>query len=148
MTLKRSKYWDTRELHQHLLERNDAAHVYGKNDCALFAADGIKAMTGVDIAEDFRGYAGPTGAQRAIAKVTGGTTVEDAAVYCAKKYALPELEHPLEAKRGDLVLLAHEGELLLGLIHLSGSCAVAPGAAALRRIPLSAIKRAWRVGNV
>ena len=146
--LKRSKHWATCELHDHMIERAQLPHAYGKNDCALFAADGIRAMTGVDIAEDFRGYAGPMGAQRAIAKITGGSTVEDAAVYCAKKYELPELEHPLTAKRGDLVLLEQDGDKILGLVHLSGTCAVAPGDAGLRRIPLSAIKRAWRIGNV
>src|SRR5262245_5537021 len=73
--LKRTKHWATRELNDHMIERGGRPHEYGKNDCAIFAADGIKAMTGVDIAEDFRGYAGPMGAQRAIAKITGGSTV-------------------------------------------------------------------------
>jgi hypothetical protein len=147
--LKRTTHWATRELHQHLLERATAAHEYGKNDCALFVADAIQAMTGVDIAEDFRGYTTQQGALAAIAKVTGKSTVEDAAAYCAKKYGLPELEHPLLAQRGDLVVVSQAdgpGGLLLGLVHLSGACVVAPGDAGLRRIPLTAIKRAWRIG--
>jgi hypothetical protein len=146
MPIKRTKHWDTREFHQHLLDRNNAPHVYGQNDCCLFACDGIKSMTGADIGEDFRGYKTELGALKAIKKVTGGTTVEHAAEYCAKKYELPELEHPLKAQRGDLVLVEETDGLKMGLVHLSGACVVVPGETCLRRIPLQCIKRAWRIG--
>lgn len=146
MPLKRTMHWRTRELNQHLLERVKAPHVYGQNDCCLFAADGVKAMTGVDIAEDFRGYTTEQAALAKIVKVTGGSTVEDAAVYCAQKYGLPELQYPLMAQGGDLVLIQEADGFKMGLIHLSGTCAVVPGELELRRIPLTAIKRAWRIG--
>lgn len=146
MPLKRTKHWATCEYNQHLVERAEAPHVYGVNDCCLFAADGIKAMTGVDIAEDFRGYSTEQGALKAIAKVAGGSTVQDAAVYCAKKYDLAELDQPLKAQRGDLVLIEEADGFKMGLVHLSGACAVVPGETALRRVDLAAIKRAWRIG--
>jgi len=146
MPLKRTPHWDTRELNQHLIDRAEAPHVYGQNDCCTYAADGIKAMTGIDIAEDFRGYTSEIGALKAIKKVTGGSTVEHAAEYCAKKYDLAELEHPLKAQRGDLVLIEEADGLKMGLIHLSGTCANVPGENELRRVPLTAIKRAWRIG--
>lgn len=145
MPLKRTQHWDTREFNQHLIDRAKAPHVYGENDCCTFAADGIKAMTGVDIAEDFRGYTTEAGALKAIKQITGGGTVEDAAAYVAKKHNLEELEHPLKAQRGDLVLVEQPDGLLMGLVHLSGSCVVAPGETGLRRIPLTSIKRAWRI---
>ncbi len=146
MPLKRTPHWATRELHQHLLDRAGQPHAYGSNDCCTFAADGIRAMTGVDIAEDFRGYSTEIGALAAIRKVTGGFSVEDAVAYCARKYGLVELDHPLTAQRGDLVLLNEADGLKMGLVHLSGTCAVVPGECALRRVPLTDIKRAWRVG--
>jgi hypothetical protein len=145
MPLIRTQHWATRELNQHLVNRAQAPHLYGQNDCCLFAADGIKAMTGVDIAEDFRGYSTEAGALKAIKKVTDGSTVEHAAEYVAKKYDLVEYEYPLMAQRGDLVLVEQPEGLLMGLIHLSGACVVAPGEKELRRIPLTAIKRAWRI---
>jgi hypothetical protein len=143
--MKRSTHWATRELNQHIISRAKAPHVYGSNDCCTFAADGIKAMTGVDIAEDFRGYTTEAGALKAIKKVAGGSTVEDAASYCAKKYELTELKFPLMAQRGDLVLIEEADGLKMGLIHLSGACAVVPGETELRRVALTAIKRAWRI---
>jgi hypothetical protein len=146
MPLKRTHDWATGALHRHLLERVQAPHVYGANDCCLFAADGIQAMTGVDIAEDFRGYSTEQGALKAIAQVTAGSTVEHAAEYCAQKYGLAELEHPLTAQRGDLVLIEEEDGFKMGLVHLSGACAVVPGENELRRVPLTSIKRAWRIG--
>jgi hypothetical protein len=89
-----------------------------------------------------RGYTTEAGAFKAIRKITGGSTVEDAASYCAKKYGLAEYVYVLMAQRGDLVLVEHDG-IRLALIHPSGVCAVAPGEAGLLRIPLTAIKRAW-----
>src|SRR5579875_2078687 len=103
--MQRSRTWDTQELAQYLLDRANAPHKYGENDCCLCAGDGIRAMTGVDIAEDFRGYKTQRGALMAIRKVTGGSTVEHAAEYVANKYGLPEHAHPLKAQRGDLVLI-------------------------------------------
>jgi hypothetical protein len=146
MPLKRTQHWATREFNDHLIARAHAPHTYGENDCCTFAADGIKAMTGVDIAEDFRGYTTEAGALKAIKKITGGSTVDDVANYVAKKYELTELTHPLMAQRGDLVLVEQADGPLMGLVHLSGACVVAPGEVGLRRIALTAIKRAWRIG--
>jgi hypothetical protein len=145
MPLKRRQHWATRELNQHIIDRAKAPHIYGQNDCCLFAADGIKAMTGVDIAEDFRGYTTEAGALKTIKKVTSGSNVEHAAEYCAQKYDLAELKYPLMAQRGDLVLIEEADGLKMGLIHLGGACAVVPGEKELRRVPLTSIKRAWRI---
>jgi len=74
---------------------------WGTNDCALFAANAILAITGTDIASDFRGkYSDEAGAFALIKSVTGGTTVADAAAWCAAKHGLVELAHPLQAQRG------------------------------------------------
>ncbi len=120
MTIKRLEHWDTTHLHQFLLERRKTPFKWGGHDCCLFAADAIQAITGVDIASDFRGrYSDQASALDAIKSVTGGTTVEDAAVYCATKAGLPELPHPNFAHRGDLVLLNDAGQLIAGVIGLN-----------------------------
>jgi hypothetical protein len=145
MSLTRLHTWE-REFHAFLSSRIALPFAYGSNDCCLFACDGLHSMTGVDIAKHFRGYSTAIGALRAIRKVTGGSTVDDAAAYCANKYSIPELAHPFLAKRGDLVLIEQSpGDLVMGLVHLTGSYVVAPGGAGLHRLQLAEIKKAWSI---
>jgi hypothetical protein len=156
MALTRIQYWDTRSFSRFLLQRASEPFVWGKNDCALMAADGIEAITGVDIAADFRGkYGSEEEAFALIRELTGGETVEDAAAYCAAKAGLREWELPLCARRGDLVVLEDAGRIIAGLVHLNGREVVAVGDAGLKRLPIagrddagaviSLIKRAWNV---
>lgn len=123
---------------------------WGANDCALFVADAVEAMTGVDIAEDFRGYSDEAGAFDAIRRVTGAAadatvTVEHAAEYCASKYGLEECEFPLEARRGDMCTLEESGRLILGLVHLNGAQIVTAGELELKGFPITRVGRAWHV---
>lgn len=141
--MRRLNHWDTELFHHFLIERSNHPFKYGAQDCSSFAADGIKAITGVDIAEDFRGYKTEKGALRAIKKVTAGTTVEHAAEYCADKYGLEEVP-PLMAQRGDLALVDVDGPSM-ALVHLNGRDVVMPGETGLRLLPLTSIRRAWRV---
>ena len=144
--MTRHEYWDTRSYHDFLLERSSTPFAWGTNDCALFAADGIKAITGVDIADDFRGkYHDEAGAWATVKAITGGSTVADAAAYCAAKHGLTELEHPFMAQRGDLVVFENEGRMIAGLVHLSGRHVVSISESGLVRFPITAISRAWRV---
>jgi hypothetical protein len=145
MSLKRQKFWETRGFHKFLLSRAQAPFAWGTNDCALFAADGIQAITGVDIASDFRGkYTDEASAFALIKTVCSGATVADAAVYCAGKHNFAEWKYPLMARRGDLVVFtAPTGALVAGLVHLSGRHIVAVGEGGLYRFPISKVLRAW-----
>jgi hypothetical protein len=153
MPLKRQIDWAASAYHDFLLSRAQAPFEWGENDCALFAADGIKAMTGVDIAEEFRGkYADKAGAMDLIETVCKGTTVADWAAYCAEKHGLEEWADksgkpsPLFAQRGDLVVFSGAtGETVAGLVHLSGAHIVAIGEKGLYRFPISKVLRAWHV---
>ena len=125
---------------------------WGSNDCALFAADAILANTGTDIADDFRGkYTTQLGALKTIREVTGGTTIADAAAYCANKHGLVEHTHPLMAKRGDLVVIDNGGTLIAAVIHLNGYHAVSVSETGLVRLPIADhngkpnIVRAWSI---
>lgn len=150
MGLKRQKHWATRGYHSFLLARAKTPFRWGVNDCALFAADGVKAITGVDIAAEFRGrYSDEASAMALIKSVTGGATVADAAAWCAAKHGLVEwldkkgAPTPLFARRGDLVTFkAPTGALVAGLVHLSGQI-VAIGEGGLFRFPISKALRAW-----
>jgi hypothetical protein len=146
MPLTRIQHWATRAYHTFLLERAHAPFAWGTHDCALFAADGVQAITGVDIAAAFRGkYTDEAGALAAIKSITGGSTVADAAAWCAAQHGILELPRPLFAQRGDLVVLEDAGRLIAGLVHLSGRHIVAAGESGLKRISISKVKRAWHV---
>lgn len=146
MGLTRKQYWDTRAYHDFLVSRARMPFVWGKSDCALFAADGIEAITGVDIAADFRGkYSDETGAMALIKQVTGGSSVADAAAYCAEKHGLAEWDKPLLAQRGDLVVAKQGRALISGLVHLTGQI-VAAGEKGLMIMPITTVERSWHVG--
>lgn len=148
--LKRQKNWATQAYHDFLMARANTPFAWGTADCCTFCADGILAMTGVDIDTDFRGkYTDEASAMALIAEVTGiaSPTVADGAAYCADKYQLPEWTYPLMAQRGDLVVLEDSGRLIAGLVHLSGRHVVAAAENGLKRILITKtnIKRAWKV---
>ena len=148
MPLKRVENWggSSGALQVFLASRTKAPFAWGSNDCALFAADAVLAITGTDIAEDFRGkYSDEAGAFALIAGVTGGKTVGDAAAWCAQKAGLAELEHRLTAQRGDLVVIPDSGRLIAGVVHLSGRHIVSVGEDGLKRFPIMDVLRAWRV---
>jgi hypothetical protein len=142
--LTRKPNWDTDAFDKFLLSRATAPFAWGSNDCALFAADAIEAITGMDIAADFRGlYRDEASAWKAIRKVCKGTTVEDAAVYCAEKFGLREWQYPLMARRGDLVVLPESGSIIAGVVHLNGRHLISVGEDGLKRFPITQVKRAW-----
>lgn len=149
MPLTRTPHWATREYHQFLLARARAPFAWGVNDCCLFPADAIRAFTGVDIAADFRGkYSDEASAMGLIKTITGGSTVADAAAWCAAKHGLAEWvrpKGPLFARRGDLAVLEDAGRLIAGVVHLNGRDIVTVGERGLKRLPLLGVLRAWAV---
>lgn len=153
MALQRKEHWATRDLHEFLVSRAHAPFVWGANDCCLFPADAVQAMTGVDLADDFRGkYSDEDSAFALIEAVTGSTApretaIADAAAWCAAKHGLKEWPMPLYAKRGDLVVIEDSGRLISGVIHLTGRHVVSMGQSGIvkRAITSASIKRAWHI---
>jgi hypothetical protein len=152
MPLTRKLHWATRGFHEFLLARRNMPFAWGTNDCALFAADAVLAITDTDIAEDFRGkYSDQAGAFAVIQSIAGGTTVADAAAYCAQKHGLVEWASPngaplpLFAQRGDLVVMANGENLIAGVVHLNGKHLVSMAESGIVRLPVTAARRAWKV---
>ncbi len=144
MALQRKEHWQTRDFHAFLLERVHTSFSWGINDCCLFAADAILAITGTDIANDFRGkYYDQESAFALIKSVTGGETVADAAAHCAAKYGLIEHQHPFMAKRGDLVVIQNGQNLIAGVVHLNGRHAVSVTESGIVRLPITSVVRSW-----
>jgi hypothetical protein len=146
MALTRIEHWDIQSFHMFLLERAQQPFQWQDNDCCTFVADAVKAITGTDIASEFRGrYTTKAGAFRAIKTITGGSTVADAVAHCAAKYGLQELKNPLSAQRGDMVLVQEGEEQIAGVVHLNGRHIVVVGEQGLMTKSISSVRRAWRV---
>lgn len=124
---------------QILFEEVDKHHVFewGKKDCALFVADIVEKMTGIDYAEPFRGkYSTEKGAYMAL-----------------KKYGHGSLENwvdsnfkevkPTKAKRGDVVV--HESEWGKALGICVGKKFAAQGFSGVVLNDMVHALRAWEV---
>lgn len=161
--MRRKQTWPE-DLHAFFEARKGEPFAWGKNDCCIFTADAIAAMTGVDVAAEYRAmsYTTEAAAFAALHTVTGGTTVEDAANYAARKYGIKELPSVLFAQRGDLVLFAHaagadgdlqeappaagsQSQLALGIVYHNGRHALFVTPHGLARVAVKNCARAWRI---
>ncbi len=111
---------------------------WGANDCALFAADCVMAMTGTDLAVDFRGhYRTAQGAARAIRKAGH----DDLPALLAA--LLPEV-HPVMARPGDVALVESDQGLTAGVV--TGPTIAASAVDGITTLPLTRAVRAFAVG--
>jgi hypothetical protein len=137
--MTRLKGWEQR-LAAYFKARAREPHVWGRNDCALFAAGAIEAMTGEDPGAPFRGqYVDEAGARRVLASLG-----------CSQLAELPErmgLEPilPSDAQRGDLVFVEGRHGPVFAVQWLPAP--VGPGPRGLTHIdPRDATLAAWRIG--
>lgn len=126
----------------------DRKFEWGAFDCALFVCGGVWAITGVDLAAEFRGhYATELGAMRAMRKA-GYRTLEQLAEGLAAKFSICEVPVAF-AQRGDVVLLRPvSGTAIpapLGIVSLDGSVvSTGPDGLTAGRL-LECAARAWRI---
>lgn len=108
---------------------------WGKNDCCLFAADAVQAMTGEDPAATLRGYTSALAAHRLIDDAGGlGQLV-------SRFLGAPV--SPLMAGVGDVVLLENEGRDLLGICN--GTSAIGAGEHGMAVLGMDVARAAWKV---
>lgn len=111
---------------------------WGTQDCALFAADCVQAMTGEDFAAPFRGrYDTALGSVRAL-KMLGMASLE--------AYVISVLGEPISATmamRGDVVMVDTPEGQALGVV--AGIEAAVAGVNGLVMMPRSAWLIAWRI---
>lgn len=118
-----------------ITERRSTPFAWGSNDCCLFAADAVQAMTGVDHAAELRGYGSALEAARLIDARGGLQAIASA--------ALGDPVLPVFASVGDVVLIENEGRELLALCN--GTTALAPGELGMAVLGMDAAKAAWKV---
>lgn len=112
-------------------------------DCALFAADAVRALTGWDAAARVRGrYRSRRDSKVALARY-GAADVAGLMAKVAAGRGLPEIA-PGFAQRGDVVLVETERGPALGIC--TGRHAAVPGRRGLVFNDLRRARKAWRVG--
>jgi hypothetical protein len=136
MNARRLPDWQLR-LAAYMAQRQAEPFAWGQQDCALFAAGAVLAITGHDPAADLRGsYAG---AREALAVVADRGGLEAIATA-----ALGPPINPRRAAVGDVVLVAGAHGALLAVCN--GTHALAPGDSGLVPMPMAAALSAWKVG--
>lgn len=113
-------------------ERRRTPFAWGAQDCALFAADAVQAITGDDPAKHFRGYDDEREALRIVKDAGGMRGLVD----------LPEKPKGF-AQRGDVVLAEIDGRETFGVCI--GSQYVAPGVDGLVFRPMTEVIVAFEV---
>jgi|ERR1700675_387735 len=142
--MKRFPDWPTR-LSAFFEERKERPFVWGEHDCALFAADAVLVMTGVDLAGTLREkkYSDALGV-RAVLRQIEATSVPELMDWIAELHGLREIPVPF-AQRGDLAMLNHEALQALGIVSLDGLDVISPGKDRLVANPTRYATRAWRI---
>lgn len=119
-------------------ERRHQPFEWGRHDCVLFAADAVRACTGLDPAAQFRGtYASEVEAEALLA-LRGGLagTIEWSQAERGAPACLREL-----AQRGDTALVELGNTLAMGVVL--GTDVAVPGPDSLVWAPLRAAHRVW-----
>ncbi len=108
-----------------LRERQNTPFEWGENDCCLFVSDCILAMTGKDVAAEYRGrYTTEIGAKRVLNRLHG--SIENV---LDEKFERVPASH---AQRGDLIMFDSELGKTMGIlwsselwsVGLEGACVV------------------------
>lgn len=112
-----------------------APFAYGSNDCGLWVADAVQAMTGIDPAPHLRAHANARGALLAVQGYGG---IAQLATACLGP-AMPASR----AAVGDVVAVAVGKRLALGICN--GSTALGPGPRGLVHVAMADAMLAWRL---
>lgn len=145
--LVRVEQWPT-ILAKFMEERRYAPFEWGSNDCCLFTGDAILAITGVDLAADFRGkYHDARGAFRAVKKFAGGG-IEELVLKITEEHGIEQIGLPF-VQRGDIVMadvvLPYTLEVHPSLGIGVGINSMFVSERGLSAIPTLACRAAWKV---
>lgn len=113
---------------------------WGQNDCALFACDAVKEMTGFDPGHDFRGkYKTAKGSLSALKKYGDGDLDKTATMIMGNP-----LQSPRFSQRGDMVLMPSDLGPQLGICLGETAAVVCVDGGVVFKNMHDALK-AWRV---
>lgn len=130
--VKRFENWPIL-LSQFLRSRRDIPFQWGVNDCMLFPADCVQALTGIDFAAEYRGYETEEQANALIDRHGGP-------IILVSKYLGPAGRNIAVAGRGDIVMTSYRA---LGVIDDKGTAISMVTKDGMRKLPLKAAIRVW-----
>ena len=124
-----------------ITDRLRAPFAWGSNDCVLFAADNVLALTGEDLALGLRTHTNALGAARALRRLGGLAALVER--------ALGPSCHAAGATQGDVVMVVmgrgRSTRSALG-VCLNPQSTIGPGVDGLLQIPMARALCAWKVG--
>lgn len=115
---------------------------WGVHDCALFTADAVEAMTGIDPAAAWRGRYGSARSAIALRWRTGLFSWSQLFAEAAERWHLPRIA-PLHAHRGDVVCLDLPTGRPAGICI--GARIASPAKDGLVFLPRTLARAAWHV---
>lgn len=125
------------EMLHHYIDKNQTFS-WGKNDCALFAANWVVAATGYDLMEEFRGrYSTELGSLRVLKRYGEGDLISS----CAKKMEEFKFEECLPSYSPRGAVGAFDGCLGIVVDHR----AVFLNQQRITLVPVSRLNRVWRI---
>lgn len=107
---------------------------WGKNDCCLFAANAVEAMTGVDPAKKYRGYKTKLGAAKKI---------KDVGIEGAWTAEFGEPINPKLCQRGDVVFFDNGGDPAVGVCIGAEFAAMRENGIIM--IPMKLALKGWKI---
>lgn len=140
MELHRFTDWPQRLAHA-IEARKRSPYEWGRNDCALFAADLIAAVTGQDFAAPFRGKYQDEAGAKAMLETHGWRDLEAMVDELLPRRRLELGERP---RRGDAVLVDGRFGPFLGIVWQGG--VIGPGPDKMAFWPSQTFLAAWSVG--
>lgn len=117
-------------------ERRTMPFAWGRNDCAIFAADAVEALTGARLLPELRGHLDARGAMRAMQRLGG--------LRCIAAQALGGEILRKFARVGDVVLVQAGRREALSICN--GNSVIGPGAAGMVSVSIRQAIAVWRVG--
>lgn len=117
--------------------RRRAPFEWGVNDCAIFTADAVMAITGVDYAAEYRGQYHTYEESKELLNRNG----YDGMVSVLEK--IFNATDPNHIKRGDIAIFTGRYGLTMGIC--TGNHIVSPGECGIELIPMSAAEKGWAV---
>jgi len=140
--IKRRQDWPVR-LSAYLTEVGCRKFRWGSHDCVLHCTNAVKAMTGVDLAEDYRNtYRGKASAYRIVRDHFNGSIDNG-----LTKHFGPMQTNIRKAKRGDILKgYTDDGLEVYGIVDDTGRQAAVVTVDGLGRWPLDNFVGFWSVG--